>query len=315
GDWAHALSSDGSAALSLMKINRRCAAAPGNRNFRAYGRWAENFLSSAGRITCSAWKADCRRSRLYMLGVRTGCNMASHPTAGDLQIISRIAVFRGLKPETVEHIISPATAVNLGPHETLFRQGDPATAFFIMIDGWVKLYRVTLAGDATVIHTLTKGDSFAEAVASTGARYPATAEAVSDARIVRIPADHIVRCIRESPDIALAMIASTSQHLHHLVQQVEQLKAQSGVQRVAEFLASLAPLDHGSCVIALPYDKVLIAARLGIKPESLSRAFAKLRSIGVTVHASHVAVSDVAKLRQLAADERGAIRGILRNAR
>ena len=241
--------------------------------------------------------------------------MASHPTAGDLQIISRIAVFRGLKQETVEHIISPATAVNLAPHQTLFRQGDPATAFFIMIDGWVKLYRITLAGDETVIHTLTRGDSFAEAVAFTGARYPATAEAVTDARIVRIPADHIVRCIRESPDIALAMVASTSQHLHHLVQQVEQLKAQSGVQRVAEFLASLAPLDHGSCVIALPYDKVLIAARLGIKPESLSRAFAKLRSVGVTVHASHVAVTDVAKLRQLAADERGAIRGILRSAR
>ena len=52
-----------------------------------------------------------------------------------------------------------------------------------------------------------------------------------------------------------------------LVQQVEQLKAQSGVQRVAEFIASLAPIDHGSCVIALPYDKVLIAARLGLKPE------------------------------------------------
>jgi CRP-like cAMP-binding protein len=108
------------------------------------------------------------------------------------------------------------------------------------------------------------------------------------------------------------MIASTSQHLHHLVQQVEQLKAQSGVQRVAEFLAGLATSDEGACVIALPYDKVLIAARLGLKPESLSRAFAKLRSIGVEVHASHVAVSDVARLRQLAADDRSAIRGALR---
>ncbi len=149
-------------------------------------------------------------------------------------------------------------------------------------------------------------------MAFTGNRYPATAEAVSDARIVRIPADHIVRCIRESPDIALAMIASTSQHLHHLVQQVEQLKAQSGVQRVAEFLATLAPNDHGSCVIALPYDKVLIAARLGLKPESLSRAFAKLRSVGVDVQASHVAVSDITRLRQIAADDRSAIRGALR---
>ena len=94
--------------------------------------------------------------------------MASRPTAGDLQIISRIAVFRGLKQETVEHIITPATAVNLAAHQPLFRQGDPATAFFIVIDGWVKLYRITLAGDETVIHILTKGDSFAEAVAFTG---------------------------------------------------------------------------------------------------------------------------------------------------
>jgi CRP-like cAMP-binding protein len=200
----------------------------------------------------------------------------------------------------------------LTPPECLFRQGDPGSAFFIMVDGWVKLYRITPSGDEAVIHILTKGDSFAEAVAFTGANYPATAEAVSPARVIRIPADHVIRCIRESPDIALAMIASTSQHLHHLVQQVEQLKAKSGVQRVAEFLAALCPLDQGSCVIALPYDKVLIAARLGLKPESLSRAFARLRSVGVAVHASHVAVSDVARLRRLAADDRGAIRGVLR---
>lgn len=239
--------------------------------------------------------------------------MTSRLTPGDLQIISRIAVFQGLKPQTVELIVAPAKAVMLRPHEILFQQGDPATAFYIMIDGWVKLYRISLSGEETVIHILTKGDSFAEAVAFTGVSYPATAEAVSDARVVGIPANHIVRCIRESPDIALAMIASTSQHLHHLVQQVEGLKVQSGMQRVAEFLASLAPVDRGSCVIALPYDKVLIAARLGIKPESLSRAFGKLRSVGVAVHAAHVAISDVARLRQFAGDDRSAIRGALRS--
>jgi CRP-like cAMP-binding protein len=238
--------------------------------------------------------------------------MSSRLTPGDLQIITRIAVFRGLKPETVEHIVAPATAVMLKAHESLFRQGDPATAFFIVIDGWVKLYRITISGDETVIHILTKGDSFAEAVAFTGIRFPASAEAISDARVARIPADHVVRCIRESPDIALAMIASTSQHLHHLVQQVEQLKAQSGVQRVAEFLVSLSSVDHGPCDIALPYDKVLIAARLGLKPESLSRLFAKLKSVGVAVHDSHVAINDVAKLHQLASDDRGTIRGTLR---
>jgi len=193
------------------------------------------------------------------------------------------------------------------------RQDDPATAFFIVIDGWVKLYRSTPPGDETVIDIMTKGDSFAVPVAFTGNRYIATAEAVSEARVGRIPADHLVRCIRDSPDIALAMIASISQHMHYLVQQVEQLKTQSGVQRVAEFLASLSLAEHGHCALVLPYDKILIAARLGLTPESLSRAFARLRTIGVVVDASHVIVNDVAKLRQLAADERSAVRSTLRS--
>ena len=93
--------------------------------------------------------------------------MSSRLTAGDLQIITRVAIFRGLKPETVEHIIAPATVVVLSPHELIMRQDDPATAFFIVIDGCVKLYRNNLSGDETVVEIMTKGDSFAELIAFT----------------------------------------------------------------------------------------------------------------------------------------------------
>jgi CRP-like cAMP-binding protein len=241
--------------------------------------------------------------------------MSSKLTAGDLQVITRVAVFRGLKPETVRHIIAPATAAMLRPHELIMRQDEPATAFFIVIDGWLKISRSTQAGDETVIDMMRKGDSFAEAVAFSGGRYMATAEAVQVARVARIPADHLIRCIRESPDIALAMVASVSQRMHYLVQQVEQLKAQSGVQRVAEFLASLSLAEHGHCALALPYDKILIAGRLGLTPESLSRAFAKLRGIGVTINASQVNVKDIEELRRIAADARNAVRGTLRPVR
>ena len=233
-------------------------------------------------------------------------------TAGDLQIISRIAVFRGLKPETIAHIVGPARIIVLKPHDILVRQEDPATAFFILISGYVKLYRSNPAGDEAVLEIMQAGASYAEAVAFTGNRYLATAEAVSDARVARIPADHIVRCIRDQPEIALSMVASISQHMHYLVQQVEQLKAQSGLQRVAEFLAAQTPVERGYSCFALPYDKMLIARQLGLMPESLSRAFARLRGIGVTVNASQVIVEDIAKLRQLAADDRTAVRGTLR---
>jgi len=237
--------------------------------------------------------------------------MLSTPTAEDLHVVRRIDVFRGLNPLMIERLIATAATLTLKEHEVVFRQADPATAFFIVIDGWVKLYRMTISGEEAVIQVFRKGDSFAEAAALTGDPYLATAEAVSEARLVRISAEHVVKCIRSMPEIALAMIASTSQHMHSLVQQVEQLKAQTGLQRLAEFLAWLCPLDGSKCTIVLPYDKTLIAGRLGLKPESLSRAFAKLKSIGVDVRASHVVVRDPHKLNQLASDDRESMRRTL----
>lgn len=225
-------------------------------------------------------------------------------TSDDVEVVSQIAVLNGLAPRMISTLLAQASVLKLKPGQILFAQGDSATAFFIVLEGWLKLYRITPAGDVAVVNVLTKGESFAEAVAFVRSKYPVNAEATSYARVVRIPADHVISCIRESPDIALAMIASTSMHLHRLVQQVEQLTAQSAIQRVAQFLASLCSQDRGSCTIVLPYDKSLIAARLGLKPESLSRVFAKLRLAGIDVHASKVTVDDVAQLQNLVASER-----------
>src|SRR5262245_44969061 len=241
--------------------------------------------------------------------------MASAPNPDDLDIVRRINVFRGLNPRMIQQMIAPATALSLREHEVVCWQDDPATAFFIVVDGWIKLYRITVAGDEAVINVLAKGDSFAESAAFTGQPYLHTAEAVSDARVIRVPAAHIVKCIQSTPEFAQAMIAAMAQHMSHLVQQVEQLKAKLGVQRLAEFLVSLCPSGQGACTVALPYDKTLIAGRLGIKPESLSRAFAKLRSVGVNVHAAHVEVKYLSKLRQFAADDRGSARNSLHRRR
>ena len=222
----------------------------------------------------------------------------------DLEFLARVTVLGGLTSETTERVMASASVVTLTRGEPLFRQGDPATAFFIVVRGWVKLCRTTLSGEEVVLDVLTKAESVAVAAALSGDRYAVTAEAVADACVVRIPADHVVRCIREMPEIAISMNASILQHVERLTQQIEQLKSQSAVQRAAGYLASLCPVDDGACIVALPYGKALIAARLGTKPESLSRAFHRLRLVGVEMHASHFAVRDVAKLRQLAASAR-----------
>lgn len=186
---------------------------------------------------------------------------------------------------------------------TIFLQGEKASAIYIVAEGWVKLYRISRSGAEAVVAVFTKGSSFGEAVAFRNDVYPVAAEAVTDCSLIRIEADTIISLIRETPEIAISILSATFLHLHSLVAQVEQLKARTGAQRVAEFLLELAPVAEGGCVVTLPYDKALIAGRLGMKPESLSRAFAKLRDYGVTVRHNNASINDLAALRGLTEED------------
>lgn len=221
----------------------------------------------------------------------------------DFQIIRATPIFAGVPEETLRSLLSQARIREHERGQTLFRQGEPASAFYLVLDGWVKIFRLTRSGDEAVLGVFSRGQSFAEAAAFTGGEYPASGEAVADSRLLSVPSPGLISAVRESPDIGLAMLASTSRHLHHLVRQIEQLKARTGTQRVAEFLASLCPVNEGPCTIGLPYDKALIAGRLGIKPESLSRAFARLRNVGVRIDHNSAAISDVADLLRFVDEE------------
>jgi CRP-like cAMP-binding protein len=81
-----------------------------------------------------------------------------------------------------------------------------------------------------------------------------------------------------------------------LVGEIESLKSQNADQRLASFILSLCPPGEDRCRFRLPYDKRLIAARLGVKQETLSRAFAKLRAHGVRTETRNVHVESVSHL-------------------
>ncbi len=197
----------------------------------------------------------------------------------------------------VEDLLGRATVTSTERGTTIFSQDDPADAIFIVLDGWVKLGRIAPSGTEAVVGVFTKGHSFGEAVALRRASYPVFAEAVTDCTLMRIDARDLLKHLHENPEVAISMLTATYAHLHNLVAQVEQLKAQTGPQRVADFLLELTRSRVGSCSVELPYDKVLIAGRLGMKPESLSRAFAKLRDQGVRVQQNSAEIDDVESLR------------------
>lgn len=222
----------------------------------------------------------------------------------ELALVRNTALFSGLKNELLLSVLKETNIQQAGAGELLFMQGDTVDACFILLDGWVKLYRLNQNGDEAVVNVFCRGESFAEAAVFSMGRYPVAAEAVTDARLLRISCSTLLQNVRDNPQFAFSMLASTSQHLQGLVRQIEQLKTYTGAQRVARFLTSLCPVPEGSCTIGLPYDKALIAGRLGMKPESLSRAFARLRSVGVRVEQNAAAITSVKRLRDYSNEDR-----------
>jgi len=217
------------------------------------------------------------------------------------EAIARESLFLSSLPKTsVSMILSNTVEKCFKQGETIFLQGDPADNIYIVIEGWVKLYRIAPNGAEAVMGVFTAGHSFGEALALRHEVYPVAAEAVTDSHVISLPTSVLTGLIASDSEIAISMLAATFQHLHSIVLQLEQIKAFSGAQRVAEFLVGLCPVCEGACTVTLPYDKSLIAGRLGMKPESLSRAFAKLRKQGVMVRQNHAAISDVETLHAFA---------------
>ncbi len=222
----------------------------------------------------------------------------------ELNSLARRSLLLSAVPDGIAaELLSHAHARSLDRGSTIFLQGERAASIYIVAEGWVKLYRIAPNGTEAVVGVFTKGASFGEAVAFRHDIYPVSAETVTDCTLIRIEADVFLRKIRENPEVAVSILTATFAHLHALVGQVEALKAQTGAQRVAEFLLELAPCPQGPCEVTLPYDKVLIAGRLGMKPESLSRAFGRLKEHGVTIRQNVAEIADLATLRAFAEED------------
>ncbi|MEZ5715025.1 MAG: Crp/Fnr family transcriptional regulator [Paracoccaceae bacterium] len=209
----------------------------------------------------------------------------------------------GMPPQAAEDVLAKAPVTTFDRGQTVFLQGETAKAIYIVMQGWVKLYRIAPSGAEAVVGVFTKGRSFGEAAAFRGGIYPVSAVAVTQCTLLRIEASDYLRQLRETPEAAISIISATFAHLHSLVEQVEALKARTGAQRVAEFLCELSECESGACEVVLPYDKVLIAGRLGMKPESLSRAFAKLKKEGVEIRQSTANIADIKHLRLYSEDD------------
>lgn len=165
------------------------------------------------------------------------------------------------------------------------------------MEGWVKLYRLTRGGDEALIDVLGAGLCITDPRALDGARHALSCETCAECRIVLLDPGAVRACPEARAALADAVLRLRDGQMERMIRQLERLKLMSASQRLATFLLETGRFLGQPVEFILPYDKHLLAAHLGMKPESLSRAFGRLRAFGVTGAQKQVRISDVGALR------------------
>jgi CRP-like cAMP-binding protein len=226
-------------------------------------------------------------------------------TPQDIAVIRTVPMFSGLTDEMRSELLRGASVHVLHEDALLFSAGDLADRFFVVVEGAVCLVALTPNGDETIIDVVGPGSSFAEAAIFASRRYPVLAQTVTSSRIVGVDAQSFLNKIKAKPALGLELLASLGRWQLQLMSELRQLKLRTPAQRLAWFLLTFTDQTSGPAEIRLPYRKSMIARRIGIVPESLSRALARLAEIGVETHGDHIRICDIERLRRFCGDGPG----------
>lgn len=212
--------------------------------------------------------------------------------------LQRTSLFANLPESAVNHFAEKAQVKHAAKGQVLFIQDDEAEWFYLVQSGWVKLFRETLEGAEAVIDVVSATHFFGEHALFTADRYSYSAQVVDKTHLVLMPLSLLRYHLEKTPQMAMNLLRHTAQQRELQSREMEHLAIQTATQRIGCFLLKLCPdTTHGGAQIHLPYDKTLIAARLGMKPETFSRALAKLKSdVNLKINGSTISVASIAAL-------------------
>jgi CRP/FNR family transcriptional regulator len=187
---------------------------------------------------------------------------------------------------------------------TLAVEGDPAEDFSVLVTGRARVFYLAADGKQITFETVEAGQPLAAVAALAGGRYPANIETSTPATLATLPRAALFELLAEEPDVAAGLIADLASRVVHFTSVVQTLSLDVP-SRVARYVLERAlkagtPSSRG-LETDLGMRKGELAMALGTVPETLSRAFARLKEDGVMeVNAQRVTVFDMRALAELA---------------
>ncbi len=210
-------------------------------------------------------------------------------------------LFNTFTEKEINLLLASCSLKKVARGEHIFSEGLDATAFFIVVSGKVKIYKLSPDGKEYTLHIHGPGDLVAEAAIFDSMVYPASCMALEDTTLVRMSREGFLHLIKEHPELSLKMMSSYSKRLRQFVAKIEELSLKNIKSRLAGYLIGNSIVENDVTVCHLLYSKKELSSLLGTIPETLSRALAFLKQKKLIVEKDGaIIIPDPEKLRMLA---------------
>lgn len=219
-----------------------------------------------------------------------------------LDELHRVYLFEELDDRQLERVLSSAQRISLPAKNILFEAGQSAERFYLVHEGQMKLFTLSMDGDEKVMEILNPGNTFAEAIMFMQARrYPVSAQALMDSTLYSFDMKLFRKILEESQQTCFRLMAGMSKRLHARINEISNLTLHNATYRLVVFLLEQLPEEAIELAeIHLTTPKSVIASRLAIQPETFSRILTRLSAGGlIEVKGNDISLLDVQGLRDL----------------
>jgi len=216
-------------------------------------------------------------------------------------LLAQHPLFHAWEAADLARVAAMSRVVQARRGTTLFFEGAPCEALFLLMEGRVQLYRITPDGREVALHEVGKGSVVACAALFLGKSFPANGRVVSaQAELVLVSGNTFLDLLAQRPDLSRRMIAALAMRLSELADRLEQQGTKPARQRLAAWLLDQpsTPGPGGAREVRVDGTKRDLAASLGMTPETFSRMLAQLAADGaIATRGNTIRILDLKRLQ------------------
>jgi len=217
--------------------------------------------------------------------------------------VAEIPLFKGLPSEHLQDLASIVQEIAVPRNHLIFSDGDEADGFYVVIQGRVKIFKLSFDGKEQIIHIFGEHEPFGEVPVFQGGRFPAHAQSLENSRLFFFPRKAFVSLIKRNPAVALNMLAVLSRRLRGMASMIEDLALKEAPARLAAYLLLMSKKHGEADEVKLDISKTQLASLIGATPETVSRILGKLAQQGmIETQGPLITILDKSSLEALAVE-------------